>query len=635
MKSQRRLPLATLFLTVVVALFLSVSPGLALDAPHDENASPAITCATCHALHGGGIFNALVTRGAEQETQCKTCHNPSGQASTMTAVANHVVTHDGAETIIDCGACHNVHKTMSSTRNSVTADNLSHIRRNVKKYWGDHALTDLVYQSTPGDYAFTSAPYNGACQTCHTETQHQQNDGTAPDGQSHHDGEDCLSCHVHEDGFAPSGCTACHQDAQPTSSPTRRAVTDEFSYVGGTTHLSGATIDEEDCEVCHNQTAHKEGDVVLKKYETTNTVTLTGDPNVTSSEATKLEDVCLSCHTDAANLTDTTPFSTTGTPADIDSLWTSSSSHNSDTAPVVTCYGEGTFGCHQSGHGSKNDAILAAFDTLYTKTISEDLCLVCHDSDGPANSDIAADYPTTVTWVATGQGVGGNTRENVNDRHDIEDAVQTTSGYEMECFHCHDPHAATPTNKLRDDPDPDDSHDPQSSTVGTDGRYFADSTTMTEWCLSCHDGDLPAGIVQPTATTDRMIDIESTLAGDAHGEADGNAVLKDDTDDPPGNYGYGDNVFLQCLDCHAVHGTRSNGNLFQLKDLVKGTGTTWSDTSIPSDRASPDELVYEVTDNSVKTAEINGYQWCNTCHTGSMGDKKDNCFDCHYHGTRW
>ena len=106
-------------------------------------------------------------------------------------------------------------------------------------------------------------------------------------------------------------------------------------------------------------------------------------------------------------------------------------------------------------------------------------------------------------------------------------------------------------------------------------------------------------------------------------------------DDPPGNYGYGDNVFLQCLDCHAVHGTRSNGNLFQLKDLVKGTGTTWSDTSIPSDRASPDELVYEVTDNSVKTAEINGYQWCNTCHTGSMGDKKDNCFDCHYHGTRW
>jgi hypothetical protein len=32
---------------------------------------------------------------------------------------------------------------------------------------------------------------------------------------------------------------------------------------------------------------------------------------------------------------------------------------------------------------------------------------------------------------------------------------------------------------------------------------------------------------------------------------------------------------------------------------------------------------------------VNGYELCNTCHTGSMGDKKSNCFACHYHGTRY
>jgi len=50
----------------------------------------------------------------------------------------------------------------------------------------------------------------------------------------------------------------------------------------------------------------------------------------------------------------------------------------------------------------------------------------------------------------------------------------------------------------------------------------------------------------------------------------------------------------------------------------------------------PDEgggFDYELT-GQIKADNVNGYDWCQTCHTGSMGggNKKANCYSCHYHG---
>jgi len=128
--------------------------------------------------------------------------------------------------------------------------------------------------------------------------------------------------------------------------------------------------------------------------------------------------------------------------------------------------------------------------------------------------------------------------------------------------------------------------------------------------------------VTPPSTS--LANIRSTHRSDGMGAGGGNASLKS-------GYGWADGDTLPCLACHGPHpGTwAANQNLFQLWDAIYSKDGS---TPIPSDNAG---LAYELTDNNVKNAIVNGYELCNTCHTGSMGSKKSNCFSCHYHGTRY
>lgn len=47
---------------------------------------------------------------------------------------------------------------------------------------------------------------SGICQVCHSQTRFWRNDGS---GAAHFSGENCTTCHEHEQGFKPS-CNACH-----------------------------------------------------------------------------------------------------------------------------------------------------------------------------------------------------------------------------------------------------------------------------------------------------------------------------------------------------------------------------------------------------------------------------------------
>lgn len=616
-------PRGLVFPIACLVLLFGSGSILALDPPHDGDASPAIDCSDCHSMDTASTWSSLITRGAEQEQQCKSCHNPSGQADTMTDVTNHVVTHNGTETIIDCGSCHNVHKTMASTDTHTgggTADNLSHVRSNPRKYWKDHATATLVFQTSPDDLNFSSSPYNGACQACHTETDYHRNDGT---GSTHESTSDCTTCHEHGEGWAASGCTNCHNSAQDdgdgTPSSGRREVVTEFAR---TSHHLAATPNEDDCEICHDQSQHQADKIRLFDVDdptSSSAVTvLTGNPFTSSTEAAKLDGFCLSCHdTDGAD-GDTTPFSDGQTAVAIGG-WTNSS-HDTNS---ISCIGDGDgFGCHSTGHGSKKKNLLAPDGTAATSPDlaeeEEGFCFGCHTSGGTADTDIEADFPSTINTV--GDGAGSNDSTTLNDRHDIQYAAANSSGAKIECWNCHDPHSATGTNPLILDPDPGDNHDPTK----TADYYFSDSTFMTEWCLDCHDGSLPTGVSAPTTA---LTNIKTTWNDDdTHGAVNGAAKLKS-------GYGWGDDDYLQCLDCHAPHnGARSNGNLFQLKDLVKSKDGT---TSVPSDRANPDEYVYDTTDNNNTDKVVNGFYWCNTCHDNSMGKNKSNCFNCHYHGNKF
>ena len=91
---------------IAIAMMFGLSAGAwALAPPHDD--SNNIECRDCHAMHksGGMMGGALISRNDEQEALCKTCHNPTGQASTLYNVANHNV----GGMIVDCGSCHDPH----------------------------------------------------------------------------------------------------------------------------------------------------------------------------------------------------------------------------------------------------------------------------------------------------------------------------------------------------------------------------------------------------------------------------------------------------------------------------------------------------------------------------------------------
>jgi len=177
-----------------------------LEPPHNQTADPPIFCDACHSWWPGWV---VVPRGEAQEAVCLSCHNPLGQAPNLTDVANHVV--NGGETVVDCGSCHNAHywsESVDTHPGGGTALNLRLVRSDTDRYQ-PQAVTPAVFQQRPDHFSFTTAPFNGICQTCHTETLHHTNDGVDPD---HFAGHDCTGCHPHEDGFLPAGgdCTACH-----------------------------------------------------------------------------------------------------------------------------------------------------------------------------------------------------------------------------------------------------------------------------------------------------------------------------------------------------------------------------------------------------------------------------------------
>lgn len=209
---------------------------------------------------------------------------------------------------------------------------------------------------------------------------------------------------------------------------------------------------------------------------------------------------------------------------------------------------------------------------------------------------------------------GENSNSDLNDRHDVQYEAQSRIGVKVECTYCHEPHVATSSALLKSDPDPGDGR-----ATGT-GQILAGADYMIGWRLDCHDGSLP-GSVPPPSTPLEDVRYAFQLE-DSHGPLSSRGLrLKD-------GHGWVANDLVPCLACQTLNHISSNRNLFQVKDVVKSKDGT---LGVPSDSGSADEL----TNNNIRDLAINGYQWCNTCHTASMGDEKAECFNCHYHGERF
>ncbi len=422
-----------LYLTRGLAMLLALPQyALALDPPHDS--SNDIDCDDCHATHpSGGMGSSTVPRGEEQEALCKSCHNPTGMASSDSDVANHVV-RDGTITI-DCGSCHDPHGPHEGEdpHTGTVAPNEELIRRNTTLFV-PQALEPAVFQDSPDHFSFTSAPYDGICQTCHTETVHHTNDGVDP---YHMQGADCTTCHLHERGFLPGGCTNCHDEPQ---GPRRQIVGAEGDFTRTSHHVQVAVSDD-DCLLCHYVRDHGSGVVKLKDPDLGSDVVYAYHPD----DPATVEDFCLGCHDEDGALAGggTEPFGDQLPPPDIDGQgsW-AASAHNlagysQNAGNPVSCLGDGTTtGCHGNGHGSDNIKILGGPAFGYD---IQELCYRCHTDNKIVNDALANNRPG-------GYESADDIEEafNKSEKHNLGTGfTMNGSSFTLQCSSCHNPHVVT------------------------------------------------------------------------------------------------------------------------------------------------------------------------------------------------
>jgi hypothetical protein len=389
-----------------------------------------IDCNTCHGTH----FGFGVPHDEEQQsTTCGQCHNPTGVASNKFEVSLH---YDSVSNVLaDCGDCHEVHRALPGSgdlaemvtfddHTATTGTNLFYFRADTKAH--PQAIGSGVFHDTGSsteDYAFTNAaPYNGACQVCHTNTDHHTNTGL---DLGHGDGNACSDCHVHEEAFQGAGgsdCTACHAN----TAGGHRAVMPDFGLIAG--HIPGGAVTTNDCMTCHHEefgnAYHGNTTTDLRNVDDDSVVSIAQPFNRDTNSVILEVDVvnlqnnfCLKCHdVDGAN-GNTTPFSTGNSVPDIHTALQTTNAYfhpvlgpgsnpkcNSTTMEqpwnqganehnVISC-----FDCHGlNAHGSTNNNMLLVH--ISGPTDGENIaafCSRCHDvrETKPHSSNAAHMDPT-------------------------------------------------------------------------------------------------------------------------------------------------------------------------------------------------------------------------------------------------
>jgi len=432
------------------------------------------------------------------------------------------------------------------------------------------------------------------------------------------------------DGYDPpcaSTCTTCHASAQPSGYLYRRQIVGPGGdFGGGSHHVSDGTetqiVTSSDCEVCHDQSQHMtnlDPPVLLKDPDGGSAITYTG-------QGYSLEPFCLGCHD--ADSAGTQPFSDGQNPADIETNW-AGSSHDTGLSQeaCMSCHGGSDptrtgLAYDQNAHGSSFRPSLLS-TTVAGEAVSdrqESLCFACHDSDGPAATDIEATFMAMETMTSASGAL-------LNSNHDVLPWSQAYSGAVITCSDCHDPHGARPADIVVSDPDPNDGRTP------TAGTSYTGSSYQSEWCLDCHDNSFPASVTPPGHP---MVDIYNEWIdprGAQHGSGDAskNVNLREGS-------GYSRYDILNCEVCHVSgHGVGTgHTNLAQLRTVIYSKdGTTPLMPDQSWDITNPYIVRVLNTDAANTDATTNGKAWCSTCHPNPMGGNKDSgCLagNCHAHG---
>ncbi|MEE8307024.1 MAG: hypothetical protein V3R81_07135, partial [Gammaproteobacteria bacterium] len=578
-----------------------------------------------------------------------------------------------------------------------TANNKSFLRANVGKYvdpdylldkeaWPKAFLhtdqpkrVDLNLNNDPVQPAITperaveggtAVTARGYCQVCHTMTAYHRNNpltgASEPADYSKnglmqcHDGStdnlacaeevDCGDCHEHNNNFKGVNsnlpCEQCHDQSQGA----RPIITTQFDTANVlSSHIPNGTPTKPDCVVCHGQHTH-DGFVYGFNVDDGSTSYGTDAADTLSTGAGEVyAPHCLSCHdgfadsladdspAPTAGQTRRSPFINSNQPPEIDATAWSTASHNIPTpnATPMTCIGNGTNGCHGSGHGSDQDSLLAP--ATGTKLSLTEFCVNCHDSDGPSSIDVLAQFSSATNFRVESADRNGPPINQRHDAFDVDNSAiypnyggsnfpsdpvgdQTYSSSAVSCANCHSPHVDSSnmvgSDKYNNIADPDTglplanysatgsytdcsagncgggavdfsynsaagNLDPTNPEGLAGGRLEPD---YIQFCLTCHDGSTPPGVTMNAAS----INIAEIWSGgsqnnDVHGPADnggtGTSINKGGMKYPwvtAGQVGNDPSAPYASINCTTCHGAHGSDNIFNLRTSIKVAGVQMS-----------------------------------------------------------
>jgi predicted CxxxxCH...CXXCH cytochrome family protein len=360
------------------------------------------------------------------------------------------------------------------------------------------------------DYARITAPYNGICNVCHAQQNAQLSKHYGSDfGDGHNASRVCTSCHEHRftDSHADNQpCNTCHQnkpvprhsgfgqprDCTKCHSGTIGMRMDVMGQMKGNSHhVQGAAVTNKQCYACHWESTpeglidvrYHEGynyktyssvknakvDLVVWKpglrptyYNSTTAVKFLASNIGTANERTeaaKLTNVCISCHSDQNN--DTQPFNDCKTPRQY--AWDGQSvaarysqtgtttwgKYNSTTYPNANQKDKVTkaFSAHGNAVNNKGGYDPAnGVDGAITNTRGGSQNVQCYDCHSSHGSKVVGTTSSYVTFNGTNNGAnlketqagkGGYGMSYKASANATSGAVNPYSAGAGQCFDCH------------------------------------------------------------------------------------------------------------------------------------------------------------------------------------------------------
>jgi predicted CxxxxCH...CXXCH cytochrome family protein len=185
-----------------------------------------VECSSCHKMHNATTTDGNILRKTNNNALCKTCHLIG--ATTGTPLG----THNG----MSCMDCHDPHGTGTNLyliKNIIATPNSGN--------------KPVVFTSLTGANSFAdgNTDYNGVCEVCHTTNTNNWHYNTAAGTHTHEAGNNCTTCHSHENNFKKPVCHGCHSGA-PAAWPTAAE-----GYTEGAHAIHAGPPYNFPCSTCH------------------------------------------------------------------------------------------------------------------------------------------------------------------------------------------------------------------------------------------------------------------------------------------------------------------------------------------------------------------------------------------------